>query len=202
MAAFLNRAGAVPGPGSGVACGDGDVPWRRLFLVGMMGAGKTAVGEQLARRSGLDFIDADRELQHRFRTTIAAMFADEGEAAFRRREAELLDELTLRDGAIIATGGGAVLDPVSREHLRRRGRTIYLHASPVVLRRRTFGDTERPLLCVPDPLAALIALYAVRDPLYRDCSGAVIETAELAPAGVARIIETLMEHAALRDARA
>jgi shikimate kinase len=202
MAAFLKRAGAIPRPGSGAACGAGDVPPDRLFLVGMMGAGKTSVGEQLARRAGLDFIDADRELQHRFGTTIAAMFADEGEAAFRRREAELLDELTLRDGAIIATGGGAVLDPVSREHLRRRGRTIYLHASPAVLWRRTCGDTERPLLRVAEPLAALIALYAVRDPLYRDCSGAVIDTAELAPTGVARIIATLMAHAALPDVRA
>jgi shikimate kinase len=107
----------------------GPVEHRALFLVGMMGAGKTTVGRRLARRLGWAFVDADRELEARLGVPIATIFELEGEAGFRRRESALIDELTARGPMVLATGGGAVLDPANRAALHGRGRVVYLRAS-------------------------------------------------------------------------
>jgi shikimate kinase len=148
----------------------------KLFLVGMMGAGKTTVGRQLARRLGKTFCDADREIEARTGVRVAVIFDIEGEAGFRKREAEVIEQLTALNDIVLATGGGAVLDPRNRENLRTRGFVIYLHALPPILWQRTRADKSRPLLQGGDPRERLDALYAVRDPLYREVADLVIET--------------------------
>jgi shikimate kinase len=149
---------------------------RKLFLVGMMGAGKTTVGRQLAKRLGKTFYDADREIEARTGVPVAVVFDIEGEPGFRKREAEVIEHLTALDDIVLATGGGAVLDPRNREHLSSRGFVIYLHALPAVLWQRTRTDKSRPLLQGGDPRERLEALYVLRDPLYREVADVVIET--------------------------
>jgi shikimate kinase len=147
-----------------------------VFLVGMMGAGKTTVGRRLARRLGRAFLDADRELEARLGVPIATIFELEGEAGFRRRESALIDELTRRGDCVLATGGGAVLDPENRAALRARGRVVYLRASVGDLWHRLRRDTVRPLLRAPDPRARVESLLAARDPLYRETAHFVVDT--------------------------
>ena len=148
----------------------------KLFLVGMMGAGKTTVGRQLAKRLGKTFYDADREIEARTGVRVAVIFDIEGEAGFRKREAEVIERLTALNDVVLATGGGAVLDPRNRDNLKPRGFVIYLHALAPVLWQRTRADKSRPLLQGGDPRDRLEALYAVRDPLYREVADVVIET--------------------------
>jgi shikimate kinase len=149
---------------------------RNLFLVGLMGAGKTTVGRALAKRLGKTFYDSDREIEVRTGVRVAHIFEIEGEGGFRRREAEAIDRLTGLADVVLATGGGAVLDPVNRERLKGRGFVIYLHAQPRELWQRTRHDRTRPLLQNVDPRQRLEELYAVRDPLYRETADAVVET--------------------------
>ena len=149
---------------------------RNLFLVGLMGAGKTTVGRALAKRLGKTFHDSDREIEARTGVRVAHIFEIEGEDGFRKREAEAIDRLTALDDIVLATGGGAVLDPVNRERLRSRGFVVYLHAQPRELWQRTRHDRTRPLLQNVDPRHRLEELYALRDPLYRETADAVVET--------------------------
>ncbi|WP_242468172.1 shikimate kinase [Burkholderia plantarii] len=171
---------------------------RGIFLVGMMGAGKTTIGQCIGSLLGSEFLDADWELERRAGRTIEALFG-EGEAAFRLREAELLDELTRRRGIVLATGGGAVLRADNRAALGGRGLVVYLHAVPARLWERARVQGGRPLLRVADPLRRLTELYAQRDPLYRECADLVLETAGATPmeladlvvASIARVVEEM-----------
>ena len=147
-----------------------------LFLVGPMGAGKSTIGRQLSIRLNMDFHDSDHEIEARTGVDIPLIFELEGEAGFRKRERIVIDELTRLPGIVLATGGGAVLDPANRRHLSSRGRVIYLHASVNQQLRRTRRDRNRPLLQTGDPRARLEELMAVRDPLYREIADTVIET--------------------------
>lgn len=149
---------------------------RNVFLVGLMGAGKTTVGRLLARRLGKRFIDTDHEIEHRTGVKIPLIFEIEGEAGFRAREAQTVDALTAMHDVVLATGGGVVLDPANRERLASRGFVIYLSADPRHLWHRTRHDKGRPLLQTADPLAKLQELHAVRDPLYREVADLVVET--------------------------
>ena len=146
----------------------------KVFLVGPMGSGKSAVGRQLARRLGLAFIDSDEEIQARTGVDIPYIFEREGEAGFRHREAEVIDELTQRDDVLIATGGGAILDPASRARLRERGRVVYLRTSVDQQLARTRRSETRPLLNNPD--GTLARLYAVRAPLYAEVAEITVDT--------------------------
>ena len=149
---------------------------QNLFLVGPMGAGKSAVGRQLARLLHLTFVDSDEEIESRTGVDIPFIFEKEGEAGFRKREARVIDELTGRDGVVLATGGGAILDPQSRNFLGARGVVVYLHTTVEQQLARTRKGRERPLLEDGDPRQTLEELFAVRDPLYREIADLVVAT--------------------------
>jgi shikimate kinase len=149
---------------------------QNLFLVGPMGAGKTTIGRQLARELKRAFLDSDREIEARTGADIPLIFELEGEAGFRRREAAVIDELTAREGVVVATGGGAVLLPENRAALMGRGLVIYLAAPLDQLVERTRRDRNRPLLQTDDPRAKLEALMAERDPLYRGVADLIVAT--------------------------
>lgn len=172
-----------------------------IFLIGMMGVGKTTVGRLLAQACGLEFIDCDRELEARAGVAVATIFEIEGEAGFRRREAALLDELTQRRGIVLATGGGAVLGEDNRRILRERGLVIYLHSTVDEIARRTRRDTARPLLQTADPRARIEQLLAQREPLYRETAHISFQSGSASPS---KLVKRILAHpqviAALRAA--
>jgi shikimate kinase len=147
-----------------------------IFLVGPMGAGKSAVGKRLARRLQREFRDADAEIEARTGVDISFIFEKEGEEGFRRREGRAIDELTALPAIVLATGGGAVMDEGNRRLLAARGLVVYLHASVAEQLQRTRHSRHRPLLDTPDPEARLRSLMAVREPLYREVADLVIDT--------------------------
>lgn len=147
-----------------------------LFLVGPMGAGKSAVGRQLAKMLHLEFVDSDEEIEKRTGVDIAFIFEKEGESGFREREAKVIDELTQLEGVVLATGGGAILDPNSRSHLGGRGCVVYLHTTVKQQLERTRRGRERPLLENRSRRQVLEELMAVREPLYREIADLVIDT--------------------------
>src|SRR5919202_2750070 len=151
-------------------------PRANLFLIGMMGAGKTTVGRLLARRLKLGFFDSDHEIERRCGVKVPLIFDIEGEAGFRARETQTLDELTVLEGIVLATGGGAVLAEENRRRLAARGTVVYLCARPEDLYQRVRQDRNRPLLATRDPLARLRELHAERDPLYRAIADLVIDS--------------------------
>jgi shikimate kinase len=147
-----------------------------IFLIGLMGAGKTTVGRILARELHRTFVDTDREIEKRTGVAIPVIFEFEGETGFRGREAAVIAEFAEHDKVVLATGGGAVLLADNRAKLAACGCVIYLHAQPQDLYQRTRRDRTRPLLQTPDPQAKLAELYAQRDPLYREIADLVIDT--------------------------
>ncbi len=147
-----------------------------IFLVGMMGAGKTTLGKALALRLRREFFDTDRVLVDRTGVAVSTIFEIEGEPGFRRREALALAELAQRSDCVIATGGGIVLAPENRQAMRSSGTVIYLRARLESLWERTRHDTTRPLLATPDPRGTLQRLLQERDPLYREAAHIVVET--------------------------
>jgi shikimate kinase len=148
-----------------------------IALVGMPGSGKSTVGRQLSRQLGIDFVDSDTVIEQRLGMPIRDWFAKQGEEAFRDVEQAAIEELSLRESALLATGGGAVLRPSNRNALHSRCHVFYLRSSPEELFRRLRHDTHRPLLQVQDPLKRLRDLYRERDPLYRRTAHFVVEAA-------------------------
>lgn len=153
-----------------------------------MGAGKTTVGRQLAKRLGWQFFDSDHEIVERTGVPIPTIFEIEGEAGFRRRELLTIRELVEYPGVVLATGGGVVLSHENRERLRATGWVVYLNVSPRLLYERTRHDRGRPLLQVDNPLAKLESLYDQRDPLYREVAHLVVDSGALGAAGVVQHI--------------
>ncbi|MGD8514180.1 MAG: shikimate kinase AroK [Granulosicoccaceae bacterium] len=151
-------------------------PQRNIFLVGLMGAGKSSVGRQLAKILQCEFIDSDHVIEQRTGASIPLIFDIEGEEGFRQREEQIIDELTRQPGIVLATGGGAVLRENNRQHLRNRGCVIYLSATAGQLYERTKRDRNRPLLQTDNPRARIEELLAQRDPLYREVADIVIDT--------------------------
>jgi shikimate kinase len=162
-----------------------------IFLVGPMGVGKTTIGKQLAAKLGLAFDDSDQEIQRRTGVDIPTIFEFEGEAGFRKREKAVIDDLTSRTGLVLATGGGAVLDPDNRRCLASRGLVIYLYCSPEQQFERTQKDRNRPLLQTDDPLSRLVELMEARDPLYRQIADYVVTTEKRNTAAVTKEIVRL-----------
>ena len=147
-----------------------------VYLVGLMGAGKTSVGRALARRLHKPFYDVDHEIERSTGVKIPLIFEIEGEAGFRERESKVLAELVLREDIVLATGGGAVLSEKNRRLLSEHGTVVYLRASPRDLWHRTRHDRNRPLLQTADPLVKLQELFEQRDPLYREIADLIIDT--------------------------
>lgn len=146
-----------------------------IYLVGLMGAGKTTIGRLLARRLGWEFVDSDHEIVARTGVSIPTIFEIEGEAGFRRRECQIIEELTARHHIVMATGGGVVLAEENRTRLAGNGMVAYLDVSPRQLYERTRHDRNRPLLQVDDPLRRLQTLHDERAPLYREVADVVID---------------------------
>lgn len=147
-----------------------------IFLVGLMGAGKTTVGRALAKRLNKQFIDSDHEIEARTGASIPLIFEIEGEASFRQREAEVIRDLTAQQDIVLATGGGAILNPESRAYLKSRGTVIYLRASVNSILQRTSHDKNRPLLQTADPRKTIEELSRIREPFYNDVADIVIDT--------------------------
>ena len=166
----------------------------RLFLIGARGTGKSTVARLLAAALGWDCVDADAELEARCGQSIRAVFAEEGEAGFRDREEAVLAELCRRERVVVATGGGVVLRPANRERLRS-GKVIWLTADADTLCRRLALDPvtaeRRPALAggaaAHDPAEVALVLRQ-REPLYRDCADAAVDTTNRTPEEITRAI--------------
>jgi 3-dehydroquinate synthase len=168
-----------------------------IFLVGLMGAGKTTIGRMLARRLGMRFADSDHEIEARTGASVPWIFEIEGEASFRRREADMIRELSAGSGLVLATGGGAVLNPESRRLLAERGTVVYLRASVNSILQRTSHDKNRPLLQTADPRRKLEDLTSQREPLYREIADLVIDTGR---PNVQSMVQTILDQLAAMDA--
>jgi len=166
---------------------------RRIFLIGPMGAGKSTIGKRLARTLGLQFLDSDREIEAQTGVDIPLIFEIEGEEGFRRREQDMIEQLTGRDGIVLATGGGAVLAESNRQALRGRGTVVYLQTSVNEQLRRTRRDRRRPLLQTPDPQARLIKLAEERNVLYQETASMTVNTDKGAITEVIRQITENLE---------
>lgn len=149
---------------------------KNIFLIGPMGAGKSAVGRYLARSLHLSFVDSDDEIESRTGVDIPFIFEKEGETGFRKREAVVIDDLSRMDGVVLATGGGAILDEDSRSRLGGRGFVVYLYTTVEQQVQRTQKGRERPLLENTDPRVTLQELLDTRDPMYREIADIVVQT--------------------------
>lgn len=149
---------------------------RNIFLVGLMGSGKTTVGRALAKKLNKRFIDSDHEIEARTGASIPLIFEIEGEEGFRQREAEVIADLTAQQDIVLATGGGAILRPENRQCLKSRGTVVYLRASVSSILQRTSHDKNRPLLQTADPRRRLEELAQMREPLYREVADFIVET--------------------------
>ena len=147
-----------------------------IFLVGLMGSGKTTIGRALAKRLNKRFVDADHEIEARTGASIPLIFEIEGEASFRQREADVIRDLSAQEGIVLATGGGAVLNEHSRRYLKERGIVVYLRASVSSILQRTSHDRNRPLLQTDDPKARIEELSRQRAPLYQEVAHITVET--------------------------
>lgn len=157
-----------------------------------MGAGKTTIGKKLAENHGLHFLDSDHEIESRTGVDILFIFEKEGEEGFRKREQLVIADLTTQSQIVLATGGGAVIKPENRLHLRSRGFVVYLHASVSQQFARVERSDNRPLLAHGDRHETLARLFAERDPLYREVADFVIDTDGKNAKQLARDIEIAM----------
>lgn len=165
---------------------------RNIYLIGLMGAGKTTVGKMLAKHLGRDFYDSDHEIEKRTGVKIPIIFDLEGEDGFRKREKAAIHELSQMSNIVLATGGGAVLAPENREALKSTGVVIYLRGNVSELWHRTRHDKQRPLLQNVDVKAKLEQLYAERDPLYREIAAHIVDTGSQPVATIVNRIEQVL----------
>ncbi|WP_394205586.1 shikimate kinase AroK [Shewanella waksmanii] len=165
---------------------------RNIFLVGPMGAGKSTIGRHLAQMLHLEFHDSDQEIENRTGADIAWVFDVEGEEGFRRRETQVVADLTEKQGIVLATGGGSIQSKEIRNNLSARGIVVYLETTIDKQVARTQRDKRRPLLQVEDPREVLENLAATRNPLYEEIADVIVKTDEQSAKVVAnQIIEQL-----------
>jgi shikimate kinase len=168
-----------------------------ISLIGLPGSGKSTVGRQLARRLQLPFFDSDHVIEQQLGCSIREYFEREGESSFRDVEESVIDQLTQNPKGVLSTGGGVVLRPNNRQHLRERSQVIYLNSSPDELFRRLRHDVNRPLLQVADPLGRLRDLHTIRDPLCRETSNFIIDTGRPSVASLVNMIAMQLELAGM-----
>ncbi len=150
-----------------------------IYLIGLMGAGKTTIGRQLAKALQLPFYDSDKAIEEQTGVDIPTIFEYEGEEGFRMREQKMVQELTQLNGVVMATGGGAVIKEANQKALKENGFVVYLQCSVDKILQRTKRDTQRPLLVTENPRERIEKLFAQRQSLYIDCSDFTIETSSM-----------------------
>ncbi len=150
-----------------------------IYLIGLMGAGKTTIGRQLASALRLPFYDSDKAIEENTGVDILTIFEYEGEQGFRNREQAIIAQLTELEGIVLATGGGAILREENRKQLQSNGFVVYLQCSIEHILQRTRRDTQRPLLNIEDPKQQLERLLEEREPLYLGCADFKIDTGEI-----------------------
>jgi shikimate kinase len=166
---------------------------RNIFLVGPMGAGKSTIGRELADRLHLDFFDSDQEIERRTGADIAWVFDLEGEEGFRKREETVIDDLSEKQGIVLATGGGSVISDIVRNRLSARGIVVYLETTIDKQVARTQRDRRRPLLQTSEePRTVLENLAVERNPLYEEIADVIVKTDDQSAKVVAhKIVERL-----------
>lgn len=165
-----------------------------IYLVGMMGSGKSTIGKVVARTLRMPFADLDQEIENRCGVRIPVIFEFEGEEGFRKRETQMLEQLVQKPGLVLATGGGAVTQAVNRRLLQEGGIVVYLKAPVDELYRRTRRDRNRPLLATKDPKAVLQQLLQERGAFYEETADIVMETGTRSVASVARRLVDKIRH--------
>jgi shikimate kinase len=170
---------------------------QNIYLIGLMGAGKTTVGKILAKHLNKTFYDADHEIEKRTGVKIPVIFDLEGEAGFRKREIAVIDELSQLENVVMATGGGAVMAVENRNALKDNGFVIYLRANVHELWQRTRGDKQRPLLQNVDIRAKLEQLHTERNPLYTEIANLIVDTGNQPVAHIINKIEQAINDQAL-----
>ena len=147
-----------------------------IYLVGLMGAGKTTIGRQLAKSLSVPFYDSDKAIEESTGVDIPTIFEFEGEEGFRYREQKMIQQLTQLEGIVLATGGGAILREENRRLLKENGFIVYLQCSVDRILERTRRDTQRPLLKTENPRERIESLFAQREHLYLSCADYIIDT--------------------------
>ena len=167
---------------------------RNIFRVGPMGAGKSTIGRQLAQQLNMEFFDSDQEIERRTGADVSWVFDVEGEEGFRDREEKVINELTEKQGIVLATGGGSVKSRETRNRLSARGVVVYLETTIEKQLARTQRDKKRPLLQVDTPREVLEQLAQERNPLYEEIADVTIRTDEQSAKVVANQIIHLLEN--------
>lgn len=166
---------------------------RNIFLIGPMGAGKSTIGRQLAQQLNMEFFDSDHEIERRTGADVAWVFDVEGEEGFRIREEKVINELTEKQGIILATGGGSIKSRETRNRLSARGIVVYLETSIEKQLARTQRDKKRPLLQVDEPKDVLETLAVERNPLYEEIADITVQADEQSAKTIANHIIKMME---------
>jgi shikimate kinase len=164
---------------------------RSLVLVGLMGAGKSAIGRRIAHRLDMAFVDADTEIEIAANATIAEIFERDGEAAFRQGERRVIARLLAGPPIVLATGGGAFMDPTTRARIKERGLSVWLKADLETLVQRTAKRSHRPILNRGDPRDVLAKLMEIRHPIYAEADVTIESGAVPAEVTVERLLEIL-----------
>ncbi len=149
---------------------------RNIYIVGPMGAGKSTIGRQIAQQLHLEFFDSDSEIERRTGAEIAWVFDVEGEDGFRKREASVIEDLTEKQGVVLATGGGSIISKEVRNKLSARGFVVYLETTIDKQLARTQRDKRRPLLQTENPRQVLEDLAEFRNPLYEEIADLTVRT--------------------------
>lgn len=166
---------------------------KNIILVGLMGAGKSTIGRNLAKRLNKEFYDSDRVIEERTGVDIATIFEIEGEQGFRDREVQVIEELCLMKDIVLATGGGVILREENRTNLKKHGHVIYLCTTAELLYSRIRFDKSRPLMQTNNPLDTLKNLLEKREPFYKEVSDLVITTGKQKATVIVKRIEDALK---------
>ncbi len=146
-----------------------------IVLCGFMGCGKSTVGKIIAEKLNLTLIDGDTYIEQKENKTVSEIFAQNGEEYFRAAEKQAMSELSQKENVVIATGGGAVINPDNAKSLKQTGLLVFIEVTPETVIKRLKGDTTRPLLQRPDRNAAILELMERRYPIYRSASDVTVD---------------------------